>query len=58
MSHTCRMISTFSLAPHEKSFHYKAVKMHEAIYNAQGRSHISENKTDTRDLPPSLLRSF
>jgi len=24
--------------------------MHEAIYNAQGRFHISENKTDTRDL--------
>lgn len=50
MSHTCRTISTFSLAPREKSFHYKVVKMHEAVYNAQGRFHTSENKADTRHL--------
>jgi len=34
----------------KESFHYKAVKMHEAIYNAQGRFHISENKANMRDL--------
>lgn len=57
MSHTCRTASTFS--PLEESFHYKAVKMHEAIYNTQGRFHISENKADTRDLflPYNLLKT-
>lgn len=37
-------------SPGEESFHYNAVKMHEAIYNAQGRFHISENEGDTGDL--------
>lgn len=34
--------------------------MHEAIYNTQGRFHISENKADTRDLfrsPYNLLKT-